>query len=789
MIKILKELLEPGPEYSPIPFWFYNDAFDEEKVRKQLADYVEKGVNGFVLHPRIGVPEDMPYLSDEYFAAVRFIVKTADSLGMKVVLYDEGMYPSGSAHGMVVEADPGYASKGIILLEREAAEDRLEKEPSAQVIAELEGGRKIVYGFTGGTIRGIHFGEDDGEAGAPKSADILNPDAVDEFIRLTHDRYYENLKEYFGNTVFAFFTDEPCALGRNAAGYREWCKGLEEEILAAGGRLEELEGLFIRTGAVTGREDVISTVENPTVILYHQLIKKKLRDIFYARLSGWCESHGIALMGHPAESNDIEEELFFHIPGQDLIMRRVSPETGGLREFDSVQAKLSADIARHLGRRRNANECFGVCNRENIPWYFTAGDMKWYIDWLGQRGVNLFVPHAFFYSVLGQRKGERPPDVGPNNIWWKHYRRFSDYFKRLSWLMTDSVNGAKVAVLCDNNKVPYEEIACLYENQIEFNYLPATVLEKAMSGEAVPGQETADRTMSDQKMSGQETADRRMSDRTPVRDGRLCIAGYEYSVIVNTLGESYEKLLPAGVKTVRTGEELAGDRSLKSRLTLKEKCKTVRLNTLTKNGITMYLLGNEGDTLVRTEVSVDSDTGIILFDLWKGEAYSLGKTTFELCLDPSETVLILPAEAWEGEELSVNGASNGASAVEQREEFSANGASAVELREEMPAGKRQRFVDWTDRFILSEKKENEAVYTCHCKASDLGDTKGFFVTGSEMVECYCNGKLVDVSFWGRHCFDLAGHLKEDDNELRIVCTGNAANIYENAGIFFGLGQD
>ena len=178
MTTILKELLEPGQEYSPIPFWFYNDAFDEDKVRKQLADYVEKGVNGFVLHPRIGIPEDMPYLSDRFFEAVRFIVKTADSLGMKVVLYDEGMYPSGSAHGMVVEADPEYASKGIILLEKEAAEEKLAKEPSAQVIAELADGRKIVYGFTGGTIRGIHFGEDDGEAGAPKSADILNPDEI-----------------------------------------------------------------------------------------------------------------------------------------------------------------------------------------------------------------------------------------------------------------------------------------------------------------------------------------------------------------------------------------------------------------------------------------------------------------------------------------------------------------------------------------------------------------------------------------------------------------------------------
>lgn len=712
-------LLEPGREFSPIPFWFYNDAFDEEKIKKQLADYVEKGVNGFVLHPRIGVPEDMPYLSEKYFEAVRFIVKTAASLEMRVVLYDEGMYPSGSAHGMVVAANPEYASKGIILLDEEAAREKLAKEPTAQVIARLSDGRTIVYGFTGGTIRGIHFGEDDGEAGAPKSADILNPDAVDEFIRLTHDRYYEHLKEYFGNTVIAFFTDEPCALGRNAGRYREWYKGMEEELISAGGRPEELEGLFIRTGAVAGREDIVSTVENPTVTLYHQLIKKKLREVFYAKLSGWCESHGISLMGHPAESNDIEEELYFHIPGQDLIMRRVSPETGGLREFDSVQAKLSADIARHLGRRRNANECFGVCNRDNIPWYFTAGDMKWYIDWLGQRGVNLFVPHAFYYSVAGERKGERPPDVGPNNIWWRHYRRFSDYIKRLSWLMTDSVNGAKVAVLCDNNKAPYTEIACLYENQVEFNYLPAALLEKA----------------------------------TTV-NGRLCIAGYEYSVVLNTLGERYEKLLPAGVEVAHTGDELLNRKELKSGLVIRDICKTLRLNTLVKEGEVMYLLGNEGDTRVCTQVSAAYDSQLALFDLWRGEFYTLGKTDFVLCLNPGETVLLIP----DGGE--------------------------VPLREAMPAARE--YDDWTGRFVLEEKKDNEAAYTCICKTSDFTGAPGFSVRGTEMVECYCNGQFVDVSFWGSHCFDLTGFLKEGDNELRLVCTGNAANIYENAQIAFGL---
>ena len=328
--------------------------------------------------------------------------------------------------------------------------------------------------------------------------------------------------------------------------------------------------------------------------------------------------------------------------------------------------------------------------------------------------------------------------------------------------MTDSVNGAKVAVLCDNNKAPYEEIACLYENQIEFNYLPAAVLKKAMHEQAAP-----DGTMTDKAPADREASYRISDGNTAlVKDGRLCIAGYEYSVILNTLGESYEKLLPAGVRTVHTGEELVGDHSLKSGLTLKEHCETVRLNTLTKDGTTMYLLGNEGDTLVRTEVSVDSDTEVILFDLWKGEAYSLGKTAFELCLDPSETVLILSAET--------------------EENTSVNGHITVATRAEMPAARREQYVDWTGRFTPEEKKENEAGYICHCKASDLGDTTGFSVTGSEMVECYCNGQFVDVSFWGKHYFDLAGRLQEDDNEIRIVCTGNAANIYENAGIAFGL---
>lgn len=67
---------------------------------------------GIVLHPRIGIPKELEYLSDEYMHYMEVAVKTAARLNMKVVLYDEAMYPSGSAHGKVVAENPKYAAQG-----------------------------------------------------------------------------------------------------------------------------------------------------------------------------------------------------------------------------------------------------------------------------------------------------------------------------------------------------------------------------------------------------------------------------------------------------------------------------------------------------------------------------------------------------------------------------------------------------------------------------------------------------------------------------------------------------
>ena len=449
----LERLTHPAREYTPIPFWFLNGDLTHREIRRQLRDFCDHGVHGVVLHPRIGLSRRIGYLSPLFFRYLRTAIETARELGMRVVLYDEGMYPSGSACGLVVKEHLEWASRGVTLTETLGPEDTL--------LCETEQG-KLVERPSGGTIRGIHFGEDDGEPCAPPSADILNPAAVERFVELTHEAYYREFGEYFGSTIIGFFTDEPSILGRNVAGMMPWTLGFAELFQQAGGRLEGLVGLF------TGEE-------NEDTALYRQLILQREGEVYYARLSRWCEEHGIALMGHPHQSDDIEVEKYFHVPGQDLVFRWVAPEKGANAGMDSVMGHCSADMAQWMGRKRNSNECFGACNREGNPWHFTGSDMKWYIDWLAARGVNLFIPHAFYYSLRGKRSGERPPDVGPGNIWWLHYGKWATYMARLSCLRAEAKTNPKVAVLCRNRDLHPEVAAKLLKNQIEFMYLPESL--------------------------------------------------------------------------------------------------------------------------------------------------------------------------------------------------------------------------------------------------------------------------------------------------------------------------
>ena len=63
--------LHPSDEFSPMPFWFWNDRLDEAEIDRQIRDFYAKGVKGFCIHPRKGIPKSIPYLSDLYMHYVK----------------------------------------------------------------------------------------------------------------------------------------------------------------------------------------------------------------------------------------------------------------------------------------------------------------------------------------------------------------------------------------------------------------------------------------------------------------------------------------------------------------------------------------------------------------------------------------------------------------------------------------------------------------------------------------------------------------------------------------------
>ncbi|MCE5346786.1 MAG: hypothetical protein LLG13_10940 [Bacteroidales bacterium] len=462
---IPREFMYPPREFSVMPFWFWNDTLKDEEIIRQIADFEAHGVYGFVIHPRIGLPESTGWLSKKMIHAMNVAVAEAACRKMYVVLYDEGMYPSGSSSGQVVARNPKHAARGLSKIDLKPGENiRLSEEKKLIAVIDRPNGKRvaIIDQPSGGVIRGLHYigeGSSKLKEESPPAGDILNPDAVSSFMELVYDRYAKEFGKYFGTTILGIFTDEPSPLGRNSI------QGVipGNEVLLT--QINRIIGYDIKPfladlwyddhpDARKHRDD------------YNRAINICLEENYYRRLGDWCKVHGISLMGHPAGSMDIGTERYFQVPGQDLVWRYVEPGPKALEGQHSTMAKCASSAMIHLGLRRNSNEIYGAYGHN-----LTYEEMKWLAGWCFVRGQNLLFPHAFYYSVRGPRLEERPPDVGPNSPWWNNYKSFADACSRMCWINTDSRHICDVAILCESTWLPDKSAKVCFQHQRDFNYL------------------------------------------------------------------------------------------------------------------------------------------------------------------------------------------------------------------------------------------------------------------------------------------------------------------------------
>ncbi|MEE0885084.1 MAG: glycosyl hydrolase [Faecalimonas sp.] len=770
--ELRQEFLTPSDEFTPMPFWFWNDTLSEQEITRQIDDFCEKGVMGFIIHPRKGIPKEIPYLSDVFMHYVKHAVVEAEKRGMKVILYDEAMYPSGSAHGLVVKDNPEYATRALRIEEYNsdsgeckpnlATEEMLlavvlaTKNDKGEIIPETIQNVRfpivnqedksvffLIEGYSHGTIRGIHIGEDDGEKGAPASGDLLNPDAMRKFIHITYDRYYEVLKDYFGTTVIGMFTDEPAELGRCARrGSKPWTVGFDKYWEQTGGKVEELPLLWLSASDAT-HEDVRRR--------YKKTVYQRLSESYYQQISQWCEDHGIALAGHPGESDDIGLLKYFHIPGQDLVWRYVAPEEE--KAFvgrESTMGKCSSDAARHSGKRRNSNECFGCCGPNGIQWAFTVDNMKWYLDWMFVRGVNLLYPHAFFYSIDGEvRSGERPPDVGPNNTFWKYYKNIANYIKRMCWLMTDSYNVTPIAVLCEEAYLPWESVKELYCNQIEFNYLEKEVLTSNNCREEAGWLKV-----------------KKQAYRVLIIESKDMIRDVQVSKTLNEFKEhgghviywdEVENIIDELDNIWSNDSQCKRDVKLISGYSSSD----IRVSHVVKGDEHFYLFTNEGEEvfygMVQLACSDYKDGSVECWDAWDGTQKEVSCHVGEnsIC-----TSLVLGRR--ESKILCVNN------------------PTVIDISNQFD------LTDWCEREGMDDFSGTVAYETTI--DIDSPDRRIILDLGTvhEIAELIINDQVIGVRMWAPYQFDISGILREGVNTIKINVSNTPANKLENTKLASGI---
>ncbi len=276
----------------------------------------------------------------------------------------------------------------------------------------------------------------------------MDRDAVKCWMSCIHGQYEKRFMKYFGTTLAGFFFDEPYANREQiyqdngiTMPTRPWTKNLFKAFKKKYGY-----GLKNNLYRLYSEEGDYRTVR----VHYWKLIADLFSVNFSRQVADWCGKHNILSTGHCIweekflgqiiANGDIHEVLkHMQVPGMDMLSGWLNDSY--LRKSLNITAKLVSSTARYSGAERTMCEAFGVRN-----WNASIAGQKKDNDWLAAMGINLINDNTFTYSISGFRKRS----VSGKHFtqpWWKYYRIFSDYCRRVSLFAATGTLDAETAVL------------------------------------------------------------------------------------------------------------------------------------------------------------------------------------------------------------------------------------------------------------------------------------------------------------------------------------------------------
>ena len=280
-------------------------------------------------------------------------VQASRDLGLIVWIYDEDGYPSGAAGGLVLKQNPDFEALALTY-------DKSRDEPFAL---------RPAY---------EHTHASNNFYAARRYPNLIDDKAVRCFIEKTHDEYWHRMKELFGKTIQALFTDEPSLMAVNIGPLPDnvrknvrvvdpldenikplpsvpWVSDLQEKYR----QRYNQDLLKVRHSLFEGNSELDRQVRRRFWTLISDLIAER----YFGRLQEWAQAHTVASSGHtlweetplhhvPLHGNALKALGRMDIPGLDML--NSNPEAVIYNGW--LTAGLPASAAILNGRRKVMTE-------------------------------------------------------------------------------------------------------------------------------------------------------------------------------------------------------------------------------------------------------------------------------------------------------------------------------------------------------------------------------------------------------------------------------------------------
>lgn len=486
----------------------YKDYIDQD---------VQNGWGGIVAN--LNYTPDFPDNKAEWEAMAEGCRAYAEK-GLRVWIYDEKGYPSGTAGGAVLEKHPEFEAVGLVcfcywkvlgkcsfyrsdtpsgqlykafLVRQDKEAEAIDITDTANENGTLrfsvpEGDYRLLVLVRRRLFDSTHAAHSYSEP--RRYIDLFNPEATKAFIDCTYEKYAEHIGDLFGEAMPAFFTDEPSLIGWNIppASYPllSWSDCFPAEF-------EKRYGYGIEKALVA-----VITGNGPDCVKrrcdFWNLTAELLSQNFFRVLQEWCAAHHTNLSGHLLNEESLLAQLYcygsfyrclkqFGQPGIDLL----NSDPHDLMQHETIPiARLAGSVADIFDRTETMSESSELIQNmrsQSLPMDWLKATANWHFA-LGVNNITSYYNMSVFST--------------------EELTSFNRYFARTGLAVRQGIRQNRVAMLCPDNAMfalfrpteqarnggQCEELATvnrcfskasweLLNRQIDFAYLDEEELQKA----------------------------------------------------------------------------------------------------------------------------------------------------------------------------------------------------------------------------------------------------------------------------------------------------------------------